>query len=144
MAAQWFAVKTLYRSETVERPENPDRFYDPDMTLLEERVLLIKASGRGEALSKAEREARDYAAKTHCVNPYSQTVRTVYLGDCEIYELTGTPADKTEIFTTTRLISKRVPDHKIKHIYLGRHERAPAQSKRKKFINKNYSSGIGS
>jgi len=113
--------------------------HDPDAHLFEERILLIKAKDRREALCKAEREARDYARKGTCVNPYGQTITTQYLGFCEVYEIGRSLADKNEIFVTTRLISRKIPSAKIARIYMGKRRSPYEKNKRKKFINREYS-----
>ncbi|MDP2652640.1 MAG: DUF4288 domain-containing protein [Candidatus Omnitrophota bacterium] len=135
---KWFAVKTLYRSTVETRPEKPDLFYDPDATLVEERVLLIKAKSRGEALDKAGREAGDYVQKTKCFNPYNQEILTRLLPFMDVYELSGNPGDKMEIFATTRLMSCRIPDRKVAQVLIGPKAHDKMDSKRKKFMNRDY------
>jgi len=138
MAANWYCIKTLYRSYTEGRPEKPDLIYDPDATLAEERNLLFKAKNKREALVKAEREAKDYAEKTQYTNPYGQIVKTKYLGYHDIWEIEGNLADKQEIFCTSRVMSKKISDSKIAFIYIGKRNEHFAKTKRKKFINREY------
>ena len=141
MAVKWFAVKTLYRSKARGRPEKPDLRYDPDATLLEERLLLIKAKNTTEAISKAERDAKDYAQKASCTNPYNQEIVTYYIGYYDIFELSVPPADKVEVFSMTRLISQRIPDKRLMHIYIGKRDFKYAKGKKKKFSNRDFISG---
>jgi len=135
---KWFAVKTIYRSDTAQRPVKPDLNYDPDATSMEERTLLIKACTRREALSKAEKEARSYADKMSCVNPYQQRVTTRYTGFYDVFELPVAPGDKSEVFSVSRIISRRINDRKLARIYAGRHSRDDGRGKWKKFINHQY------
>ncbi len=137
MAGQWFSVKTLYRSTAQGLPEKPDLSYDPDLTLVEERILFIKAKNRLEAVAKAEREAKDYARKRECRNPYNQKLSTRYLGFYDIMELSDHPQDKMEIFTVTRLISRKVSDSRIAKLYVGK-RRSARHILNKKFVNKEY------
>lgn len=137
MASNFYTVKTLYRSVAQGRPFQPDRFFDPDSTLLEERIQLIKAKSRKEALRKAEKDAVEYARRVKYKNPYEQEVTLEYLGLNEIYEIEHTLQDKTEIYTSSRIISKKVSVSKIAHVYLNK-KQSFDQSKRKKFINKAY------
>ena len=137
MAVKWFSVKTLYRTTAKGLPEKPDLSFDPDATLIEERVLLIKAHHAREALSKAERDAKDYARKRECRNPYNQKLCTSYLGFYDIMELPDNPQDKTEVFSVTRLVSRKVTDQKVARIYIGKRPGA-RQVIHKKFINKDY------
>ncbi len=135
---KWFAVKTIYRSDTTQRPVKPDLNYDPDATSLEERILLIKARTRREAQAKAEKEARLYADRLTCTNPYQQKVVTRYTGYCDIYELNHNPADKAEVYSASRIVSRRIKDRKLARIYTGRHDRDNGRGKWKKFINARY------
>ncbi|MFA5260440.1 MAG: DUF4288 domain-containing protein [Candidatus Omnitrophota bacterium] len=137
MTVKWFSVKTLYRTTAKGLPEKPDLSFDPDSTLVEERILLIKAHNVREALSKAQREAADYARKRECVNPYNQKMCTTYLGFYDIMELPDNPQDKTEVFSVTRLISRKITDQKIARIYIGKKHGAQ-QMIHKKFVNKEY------
>jgi len=135
---KWFAVKTLYRSEAHNRPEKPDLGYDPDATSFEERILLIKARTRSEAVVKAEREARNFATQSGCVNPYGQHVITRYMGYCDLVELKDHPGDKVEIFNTHRIVNRRISDRKLGRLYAGKRPRNSAQGKWRKFINRDY------
>lgn len=137
MAAKWFVIKTFYRSTAEGRPEKPDRFYDPDATLVEERSLLIKAMNKTEAVKKAEKEAENYARSVRYQNPYGQTVSTRYLGCYDVYPVEDSLTDKKEIFSTSRIMSKRINDRKIAYVYIGKRDNL-FQSKRKKFLNNLY------
>ncbi len=138
MANKWFAVRTLYRSRTDERPVKPDLSYDPDATLVEERVVLIRASGRQEAQAKALREARDYAATGTFLNPYEQTVKTDLLKTCDVYELMENPADKSEVFVASHLMSRRVGDAKVEKIFTPRRVLDHKKGRYRKFIKQEY------
>ncbi len=110
-------------------PEKLDLSFDPDATLVEERILLIKAH--------YAREAMDYARRRRCVNPYNQKMCTTYLGFYDIIELSGIPQDKTEVFSAARLVSRKVSDQKVARIYIGK-RRGTKQMIHKKFVNKEY------
>ena len=138
MASQWFSVKTFYRSYADGRPVKPDRFCDPDATLVEERTLLIKAKNKGEAIKKAEKDAYEYAKKVDYTNPYEQKVRMEYLGIYDIFDVGPSLSDKKEIFVINRVMSKKISKHKIAHVYINKAERSQEQTKRKKFLNKEY------
>ena len=45
----WFGAKTLYRLTAKGRAKNTDQCYDPDATLLEERVVLFEAKSAEQA-----------------------------------------------------------------------------------------------
>ena len=78
-----FAVKTLYRTTATGRPKRRDKHYDPDTALIEERVVLFRASTFDSAIRKAEREARKYAADDSGHNGYGQALATEYLECCD-------------------------------------------------------------
>lgn len=137
MASQYYAVKTLFRSICEGRPEKPDRFFDPDATLLEERIQLIKAKNRAEAKKKAEKDALEYSRRILYKNPYNQEVTLEYMGLCEIYEIEQGLADKAEIYASSRIISKKVPAAKVASIYLNPRQ-SPDRGKRRKFLNKEH------
>lgn len=139
MAIKLFAIKTFYRTYAEGRPCLPDRFFDPDLTLVEERILLFKAQTKLEAIKKAEKDANDFAARIKFKNHYEQDVETKYLGFYDIFEIKDSMADKAELFVKTSLVSKNIPNSKIKHLYVSKEERDLLQSKRKKFLNKDFS-----
>ena len=138
MAVKWFSVKTLYRLKAEGRPEKPDLTYDPDATLLEERTIFIKATSMREAAYKAEREAKDYARDRMCYNPYNQKLVTYYMGFCDVYDVEGSPVDRMEIFSASRIISRRISDAKIARIYIGKRDHSYSKGKWRKFINREY------
>lgn len=137
MAAQYYAVKTFFRSICQGRPERPDKYFDPDATLVEERIQLIKAKGVAEARKKAEKDAVEYARRILYKNPYNQQVTLEYMGLCEIYEIQQPLADKIEIYAASRIVSRKVSTAKIGRTYLN--ERQPLdRSRRRKFLNKDH------
>ena len=138
MASKWFCVKTLYRSYTEGRPVKPDRLYDPDATLIEERLVLLKARDKREAVIKAEREARDYAQKTTYINPYEQKVLTRYTGFYDLWEVQGTLQDRQELYSMGRVISRKVSDAKAAFLYIGKRSADPSRGRHRKFMNKTY------
>jgi len=78
LATKWFTIKTFYRSFAQGRPVKPDRFYDPEATLVEERTQLIKAKNRAEAIKKVEKDANQYAKRVRYTNPYEQEIVMKY------------------------------------------------------------------
>lgn len=137
MAANFYTVKTIFRSFATGRPDKPDQFFDPDATLVEERIQLVKAKDKGEALKKAEKDANEYAKRIRFNNPYNQEVRQEYTGLCEVYEIDRVLSDMTEIYSSSKVMDKKVTISKIAHVYLNKIQ-PYNKSKRKKFINKDY------
>ena len=55
---KWYGIRSLYRWAAVGRPKNPDESYVKDATLVEERIVLIKARSDEEAMRKAKKEGK--------------------------------------------------------------------------------------
>jgi hypothetical protein len=110
---KWFGVKTVYRTRTKGRPRHRDATYDPTATVVEERVLLFRARSFGEAIRKAEREARDYA-RFRYRNAYGQTVITRYIGSCNAFwAFCDAPVAGAEVFSRVEEFPKSVRDAQI-------------------------------
>ncbi len=135
MAWKWFGVKTLTRCEAIGRPKAVDENFDGDATLLEERVVLIKARSFDEAIKKGEREAENYLAEYK--NFYGQTVKQRYLKVCDAFELFDEPNENgVEVFSLTEMVSKKVKDSVLIENKFGKNEsRESFKRKREKFWN---------
>ena len=120
-----YGVKTLYRIEAVGRPRGKDRAYSREVTLVEERIVLLKARSFDEAIRKAEIEAEKYAADDPCRNRYGQRVRRRYLGYCDAYiigDLSEEQEPMIEVFSSTEVVRRGVPDHTIERRQIGARE----------------------
>jgi len=138
-AWKWFSAKTLYRVEVKGDPVALDECYDPEGTLLEERVILVRARSHEEAISKAEHEAEEYASASH-FNPYGQEVIQRVLSCVETFELYDDPANRVEVWSSTSVISSSITDEDIIT-----HRFGPAEdnrSKRKKYLNQEFSGQV--
>jgi|SRR5437867_4092962 len=134
----WFGVKTLFRTAAVGKPVAPDEAYDPDTSIVEERVVLFRARGFGQAIREAEREACSYARSQH-VNPYGQRVVTRYLGACEAFELLDFRGAGSEVFSTTEVVPRRVPDKAVVNQRLGHAETAGDSRRRRNVLDRELS-----
>ncbi len=130
----WFGVKTLYRWKTKGSPVNIDEFYDPKLVLIEERVVLIRATDCDAAIQLAEGEARKYEAYGY-TNPYGEKVSTEYLGCCNCYELSDEPGHEVEVFSRTELESKYRTLKSSMDSQLGRNDVENEGKLRRKFQN---------
>lgn len=134
MAWKWFGVKTLTRVEAVGVPEYIDDNFDKDATLLEERIVLIKARSFDEAIKKGEKEAREYLSVYK--NAYGQKVESRYLEYCDAFELFDEPnVSGTELFSSTEIISKDITDRIVIDNKVGRDDGVGPFLKRRKFWN---------
>ncbi len=118
----WYGVKTLYRWEAIGETSHTDEDFDVDGTLLEERVVLIRATSLDKAIEKAEREAIEYSEQNY-KNYYGQTVRTRYLGCCDAYDIgEDSIEDGVEVFSSRENVRDAVADSVLIDNRLGREE----------------------
>lgn len=133
MSWKWYGVKTLYRTRAVGRPHSVDQKYDRAGTLVEERVVLIRARTFDEAILKAETEAESYANIPHGGNAYGQRVMQRYLGACDAFELFDPPAPGREVYSATRVASGNVTDQALVRQFFGPTEQTVQM--RRKFLD---------
>ena len=133
--SQWFGVKTLYRTAPRGRPKGTDPFYAKNVTLVEERVVIVMARSFDEAIKKAEAEGLEYARDRHR-NPYGQEVVTRYLGYCDAYDMSpDDPKSGVEVYSSTEVIADRVSDRRILARSIGYGESAAMRSRRRNFLH---------
>lgn len=120
---KWFGVKSIYRTQAEGAALAKDELYRSDFTLLEERVVLIRARNQREAYQKAEQDAEGYVQDSHR-NVYGQKVVTRCLGVFDVYKLLDEePASGVEIFSSTEAVSSRISDEDlIQRLMLGEPE----------------------
>jgi uncharacterized protein DUF4288 len=134
MPWKWFGVKTVFRTEAHGKPNSLDESYDAEATLVEERVVLIRARSFDEAISKAEAEAQTYASEEYR-NPYGQSVKQRYLWACDAFELFDQPGAGVEVYSSTELVLQSVPDREITERRMGANETKDEERRRRKFFN---------
>jgi hypothetical protein len=111
---RWFGVKTLYRARAIGRPRLVDQDLDPSASLIEERVVLIRARDFDEAIRKAEREAGQYVEASSIErNAYGQRVRWRYLRVADAFELASRPAASVEVHSNTYVLGQERSDAEI-------------------------------
>jgi len=136
----WFAVKSLYRSEVVGEPRVIDEDYDPDGTLVEERVVLVRAASHRKALRKAEAEAERYPVQH--VNPYGQLVVWRRAEVLSSFELFGAPGDGREVWSMMTVVPSATTDEELALQRFGPLESKKSLSRRKKFLNREFSGDV--
>lgn len=110
---KWYGVRSLYRLVALGRPKNPSASYAPDATLVEERIVLVKARNNEEALRKAETEGKNYARSIRHTNGYGQRIKNRILKVLDAYELFDSLSSGAEVFSTTEEIDASIPDEQI-------------------------------
>jgi hypothetical protein len=118
----WFGVRTIHRVMPVGKRLGSDSVASDDFTLIEERVVLVRAHNPKEAMRKGEAEAKRYAAECRHRNPYGQRVATRYLGFCDVYDMCEPVKDGVEVFSVNEVVSRRVSDRTIISRLIGRPE----------------------
>ena len=132
---RWFGVKTVYRTSTVGKPRVVDSDYDNEGTLVEERVVLVRARDHAAALRKGEREAAKYARTSH-TNPYGQRVVTRCLKAIESFELFDDPDSLTEVWSSTRVSPASISNRQLEEVFYGPTEKKTQLWRRKKYLNR--------
>ena len=141
MPIRWFGVKTVYRTSAVGKPRAIDDHYDPEGTLVEERVVLFRARDHDDAIEKGEREAEKYTADRH-TNPYGQSVISRRLRAIESFKLYEEPDKGTEVWSATRVVPVSVPNKRIIDTFFGDSETKAQLRRRKKYLNREFSGDV--
>ena len=105
----WYAAKTVYRA--VGRWRGRDACPSP-VSLIEERIVLLRARSWHEAETKAFKEARTYASVTQ-PDPNIRWRPTRVIDACTVYELAGEPTSGKEVFCTIEYVKRKVPTKEI-------------------------------
>jgi hypothetical protein len=140
MPLSWFGVKTLFRTRAIGPPGVVDGAFDPGIVLIEERIVLFRAKGFADAITRAETEGRRYAKAVHR-NPYGQKVVTRYLESCDAFKLFDSPAAGVEVFSSTMLVPSTVRQGALVDRWFGAPERLP-DKRRRKFLNREFSGAL--
>jgi hypothetical protein len=127
-------VKTLYRVAAEGRPLARDRFYSSSMTMVEERVIIVRARSADEAARMGRQEAAKYT-RGHRRNPYGQRVRIRFMGYVHVYDINEPVREGTEVFSTTEVISRGIQDRSVIRRQIGRPESDRAYRSRRNILN---------
>ena len=141
MGQKWFGVKILLRTEAVDRPRARDADYDPDGTLVEERVIVVRARDAKEAFVLARRAAETETARGY-PNAYGQKVRQRVLKRWDSYELFDAPGHGREVFSDTKRVSRSVSDATVVKQRIEKSVGRPELARRRKFIAADIAQGL--
>ncbi len=133
MSWKWYSVKTLYRYRAHGRPKSPDDHYAAGQTMVEERVVLIRARSFDDALRRGEAEAKAYVVPGAHTNPFGQKVTVEYLDVADAFELAEDPDSCVEVYSSTGLVPSKISDTALLDVHLGKRETHPAE--RTQFLN---------
>ena len=113
-SGSWYGVRTLIRLIATGKPKRRDQHFDPDSTLVEDRVVLLRASSFKDAIQQAEKEARQYCRRTHFSNIYGQRVRLKYLGAVDAFSLSDhEPSPGCEVYSSMAIVPRSISDSKV-------------------------------
>ena len=116
---QWYGVKTVFRETPQGSPKGRDQRYVKGLTLVEERVVLIRARNFDEALRKGEKESKRYIESTEARNRYGQRLvsREIF---CEAYDMSPEdPEAGVELFSAMEVVPGSVSDEKLLRRFIG-------------------------
>lgn len=131
----WYGVRTLIRLIATGKPTLRDRHFDAGSTLVEDRVVLFRATSFEDAIEQAETEARQYCQAISFRNIYGQRVRLKYLGAVDAFSmLDHHPAPGCEVYSSTALVPKSVSDSSVCKERFGKQPERGARS-RFKFLD---------
>jgi hypothetical protein len=131
----WYGVRTLYRLAAVGTPKSRDRHFDPESTLVEDRVVLFQAIDFDDAIAQGIKEGRSYCRQTRFVNLYGQKVRMRFLDACDAFRIfEGKPAAGFEVYSSTELVRASVSDRAVVRRRMGP-KASGAKETRYKFVH---------
>jgi hypothetical protein len=105
------------------------------MTLVEERIVILRARGFEEAIRKGEAEARSYARDCRHRNPYGQQVRQRYLAYCDAYIFDDAPKEGAEVYSSTEVAPRKSSDRALLRRVIGRKESRRAHQSRRNILD---------
>jgi hypothetical protein len=130
----WYGVRTLYRLAAEGTPRSRDRHFDPESTLIEDRVVLFQAIDFDDAIAQGIKEGRFYCRQTKFVNLYGQKVRMRFLNACDAFRIfEGKPATGVEVYSSTEEVRASVSDRAVVERRMGPKD-SGARETRYKFL----------
>ena len=130
----WYGARALFRFVAKGKPKRKNPYFDPDSTLLEERVVLLQATSFADAIKKAEGEAKAYCKTVRFENIYGQNVELKYLGAMDVFEMSDPPGATCEVYSGMMIVPRSVRDSTLVTQRFGS-ERDRNQKYRDKFVD---------
>lgn len=118
----WYSFRGIFKSEIVGATGSVQ-----EVSLVEDRIVLLQAESFDEAIRLGEIEADSYA-KNVWPNAQGELVKTRYLGACDVFVIKASPAEGVEIYSSLLLRQAPESDEAIVARLLGSEdEKAPAE-----------------
>jgi Domain of unknown function (DUF4288) len=122
----WYGVRALFRLIATGKPKWTDRYFDPNATLVEDRIVLFRARSFDDAIRQAEAEAKRYSNTTRFKNIYGQQVHLKFLRAIDAFHtfIEDQPLRGSEIYSKTEIVPKSVRDSVVVTDWWGSEERS--------------------
>jgi hypothetical protein len=102
----------LYRVTAEGKPKLRGNHFDPESTMIEDRVVLFQATDFDDAIKQAIKDARFYCKRNRYVNIYGQEVLLRFLDVYDAYEILEVPdrdpGAGSEVYSSTELVGAAV------------------------------------
>jgi hypothetical protein len=109
----------LYRITAKGKAKSPDKNFDPNSTLIEDRIVLFQAASVDDTIAQAVKEARIYC-NLKMVNIYGQRVGIKRLKVCDAYEIIEPkPTAGVEVYSSTDVFRASASDSSLIERRLG-------------------------
>ena len=110
---KWFAIRFFFQFRTHGKGRGRDAHFIPGISLVEDRLTVVRARTRALAEKKGHAAAQRYAKDTSWRNAYGQRVKAKLLPFIDSYGLDEQPKDGSEIFSSTEVVSSRESPKRI-------------------------------
>ena len=139
---RWFGVKSLFRLEVSGEPRATDELYQPGGTLIEERVVIVRAKTPKRALRKGEREADRYCRDFVHLNPYGQLVVGRRVEALVAFEMFQKPKQLREVWSSNWVVPTAMTDRELAERLFGPEQTSESIDRRKIFLDQMFSGHV--
>ena len=139
---RWFGVKSLFRLVVSGEPRATDELYQPDGTLIEERVVIVRADSPKKALRKGRREADKYARNLAHLNPYGQLVVCRRVEALVSFEMFQKPKQLREVWSNNWVVPSAMTDDELAERLFGPDETSETIDGRKIYLDRIFSHDV--
>jgi hypothetical protein len=137
---KWFGVRIFLRRVARGRAIGRDAYYDASGTLVEERIVIVRARDARDAFARMRRRVQSEGITYK--NAYGQVVKQELLSAWEAYELFDPPSDGAEVFSRTTRVPASTPNRKLVAHFSSPRMSAGEQRKRRRFIAAELAKGL--
>lgn len=111
---RWYGVRSQVRLVATGKPKRPGVEYDPESTLVEDRVVLFRAESFESVIAQGEAEAREYCRRIRFSNIYGQNVRLKFAGIVDAFSMADfKPGHAAEVYSGTTIVPSEVTNQEL-------------------------------